>query len=192
VAATATAPVKTPLLDVVMDIKQALLDRTVNRTREIEAMLVATVAGEHCFMLSEPGAAKTMLVRLLFQCIDANEFSILMSKFTVLEDLYGPISATGLANDRWEHQTTGFLPWAQLALLDEAFKANGASLNADAVGAERAQMRNGDQVIPIPCCPARSCSPTSCPRTRRWPRSTTASPSACRSRRAWTTRPSTG
>lgn len=149
--ATKTAQTVAPtLLDTIMEIKRELSARVVNRSREIDALLTALIAGQHIFLLGTPGIGKSMLIDLLCQCLDAQDFSILMTKFTVLEDLYGPLSAKGLAEDRWEHQITGFLPTAQLAYLDEAWKCNGASLNALLWATNERKFRNGDKVFPIP------------------------------------------
>src|SRR4051794_27473711 len=92
VATATAAPTTTPtLLDTIMEIKRELMQRVVNRTREIDALLTALIAGQHIFLLGTPGIGKSMLIDLLVQCIDAQDFSILMTKFTVLEDLYGPL-----------------------------------------------------------------------------------------------------
>jgi MoxR-like ATPase len=56
-------------------------------------------------------------------------FSVLFTKFTCPEEVFGAISIAGLKEDRFRRVTTGKLPEADLCFLDELFKASSAILN---------------------------------------------------------------
>lgn len=57
-------------------------------------------------------------------------FSLSLRRFSVPEELFGPLSMRGLENDEYVRQTNGYLPTSEVAFIDEIFKANSAILNA--------------------------------------------------------------
>ena len=57
-------------------------------------------------------------------CPDPDESSLL-----VLQELFGPLSMRALEDDKYVRQTDGYLPKANVAFVDEIFKANSAILN---------------------------------------------------------------
>lgn len=47
-----------------------------------------------------------------------------------LQELFGPLSMKALENDQYLRKTDGYLPGADIAFIDEIFKANSAILNS--------------------------------------------------------------
>lgn len=129
------------------DLERGLLQRDV----AARALLLAALAGEHLLLLGPPGTAKSELARRLQRLLPgAHYFERLLTRFTVPEELFGPLSLRALEEDRYERLTEGYLPAAEVAFLDEVFKANSAILNTLLGILHERQFDNGSQRLPVP------------------------------------------
>ncbi len=100
------------------------------REQIVRAMLAAAVAGEHVVTLGPPGTAKSALARALSAAFRSSYFETLMTRFSTPEDVFGPVKLSGLQQDRFTRAMNGRLPTAEIAFVDEVFKANAAILNS--------------------------------------------------------------
>ncbi|MFO0680527.1 MAG: AAA family ATPase [Sandaracinus sp.] len=111
-------------------LRDAMLDGLVDRDEPVRLMLAAMLAGEHMLLLGPPGTAKSELARRLHGTVGGAYFERLLTRFSVPEELFGPLSLRELENDRYVRRVDGYLPTASVAFIDEVFKANSAILNA--------------------------------------------------------------
>lgn len=102
----------------------------VERDEPARLLLLAAFAGEHMLLVGPPGTAKSELARRLHRVVGGRWFERLLTRFTVPEEIFGPMSLAALDEGRYERDVTGYLPDASVAFLDEVFRANSAILNA--------------------------------------------------------------
>jgi MoxR-like ATPase len=129
-AATATKTKVTPadkLQNVIAELKAGLPEREV----EIDLLVRSIIARSHPLFIGEPGVAKSLLIREFMSHIaDASLFEVLLAKDTPSDQVLGPVSLAALENDEFRRITRDKLPEANVAFLDEIFKANSTVLNA--------------------------------------------------------------
>jgi MoxR-like ATPase len=120
--------------------------------REIEVRLVvlAALCGEHILLFGPPGTAKSELARKLSLFCKGTYFERLLTRFTVPEDLFGPLSMKALEEDRYVRQIDGYLPDSNVAFIDEIFKANNAILNTLLTIMNERMFDNGNHRYRIP------------------------------------------
>lgn len=132
-------------------VREELKELFIERDELIDGVLAAVLARQHILMLGPPGTAKSMLAREACSRLGGGEyFQWLLTKFTTPEEIFGPISLESLEQGRYERVTAGKLPEAQVAFLDEIFKANSAILNALLTVLNERQFHQGNQVIDVP------------------------------------------
>ncbi|HHJ18305.1 MAG TPA: AAA family ATPase [Gammaproteobacteria bacterium] len=123
----------------------------IERETPVQLALLSALAGEHLLLIGPPGTAKSILARRLHQAFqDSAYFERLLTRFSVPEELFGPLSIRALEDDRYERQLEGYLPTANIAFIDEIFKANSAILNALLTLLNEREFDNGCERISTP------------------------------------------
>ncbi len=91
------------------------------------------VPATHSFVsnaLISHNTAKSAIVRRAAELLNAKFFKYLLTRFTEPAELFGPLDIRALEEGRYVRLVQGRLPDADIAFLDEIFKANSAILNA--------------------------------------------------------------
>ena len=96
----------------------------------IRLMIISVVAGEHLILVGPPGTAKSALIRIFCKLIDARYFEYLLTRFTEPNELFGPVDMAAFRAGEYKRRVDGMLPEAEIAFMDEVFKANSAILNS--------------------------------------------------------------
>ena len=138
---------KRRLEKLISKLQQGLIERDI----PTRLTLLAALAGEHILLLGPPGTAKSELARrlkLVFS--EGSYFERLLTKFSVPEELFGPLSIKALEDDRYERLTHCYLPSATIAFIDEIFKANSAILNTLLTLLNEREFDNGNKRIKTP------------------------------------------
>jgi len=101
------------------ELEKNLNKKYFERKDEIRGLLVALLSKQHVLLLGAPGTAKSALVHDLCQSIGGKYFKKLVNRTTTPEELFGPVSLKALENDSYRRVTTGKLPEADVAFIDE-------------------------------------------------------------------------
>jgi MoxR-like ATPase len=101
----------------------------VEREAMVELVALSAVAGEHLLVIGPPGTAKSEAVRRTARALGGSYFEYLLGRFTEPSEIFGPVDLRKLREGTVETETTGMLPEAEVAFLDEVFLGSTAILN---------------------------------------------------------------
>ena len=144
------ATLRAKLKEKLARLRDSMLAGLVDRDEPARLLLAAMLAGEHMLLIGPPGTAKSELARRLHGVVGGAYFERLLTRFSVPEELFGPLSLRELDNDRYVRRVEGFLPSASVAFVDEVFKANSAILNALLTILNERLFDNGATREPVP------------------------------------------
>ncbi|NKC13446.1 MAG: AAA domain-containing protein [Gammaproteobacteria bacterium] len=137
-------------LTILQAIRKELKSVLVERDHLVDGVLLALLARQHVLLLGPPGTAKSMLARELCRRLGGRYFEWLLTKFTTPEEIFGPLSLPALEQGRFERIIENKLPVADIAFLDEIFKANSAILNSLLTILNERRFYQGTQIMDVP------------------------------------------
>ncbi len=152
------------ILDNSDDVVRLLKTMFVAKDELIELLMTCAIAQEHLLIVGPPGTAKSDLIkRFALLCSSdqasiggnsANYFEYLLTRFTEPNEIFGPVDISAFREGRGtQRNTQGMLPRAEVAFLDEVFKANSAILNALLAILNERVFYNGNkrELVPLVC-----------------------------------------
>lgn len=141
-------------------LKQGLYEKD----EAIRLALLTAISGESIFFLGAPGCAKSMIARRIVQAFKADGddnvkyFETLLNAYTTPDEVFGNVSLKGLNGELpeckdkevYRRLTEGMLPEADIAFLDEIWKANSTILNSLLTIVNERKFHNGNEVKDVP------------------------------------------
>lgn len=137
-------------IDNISNLAKSLNSMFYERQDEVRIILLALCSKEHVFFLGKAGVAKSLIVEAVANSMDKKYFDVLLGKASKAEDLFGPYSITQLKADKRVRVLDDMLPEADIAFLDECFKANSTVLNKILKVMNERKFKNGSQWVDCP------------------------------------------
>ena len=132
-------------------VERELGAEVLEREEVVRSMILALIAGEHVLLLGPPGTAKSRLARSLCGRISgASYFYACLNRSSLPDEVFGPLMLSALREDRFERNTQGMLPEAEVAFVDEVFKSNSAVLNGMLPILNERVYKSGASTTPVP------------------------------------------
>lgn len=152
------------LHDRIKTLRDALSKGLYEKDEVVRLALLTAIAGESIFLLGEPGCAKSMIARRIVQAFKAEGdyaikyFETLLNEYTTPDEVFGNVSLKALngeldeckGKEEYRRLTENMLPEADIAFLDEIWKAGSAILNTLLTIVNERKFHNGSKVVDVP------------------------------------------
>ncbi len=143
-----------PIRDRLQLLKKRVAERLVGREEMLDCILASLITGIPIAIFGPPGTAKSACVRMISEATATKQstpyFEWLVTAHTMPEELFGPPSLARLKKDEFVRTTTGRLPEAEFAFLDEVFRGGGHILNTLLSLINERKFHNGEEVMDVP------------------------------------------
>ncbi len=116
----------------------------------IRLLVISAIAGEHMVLVGPPGTAKSAIIRMFAELVDASYFEYLLTRFTEPNELFGPVDIKEFREGRYTRRTEKMIPESEIIFLDEIFKSNSAILNSLLTVINERKFSNGPEVRTVP------------------------------------------
>lgn len=154
------------LHDRIKALRDALSEGLYEKEEAVRLALLTAIAGESIFFLGDPGCAKSMIARRIVKAFKADGddkvkvkyFETLLNAYTTPDEVFGNVSLKGLNGELpeckdkevYRRLTEGMLPEADIAFLDEIWKANSTILDSLLTIVNERKFHNGNEVKKVP------------------------------------------
>jgi len=152
------------LHDRIKTLRDTLSNGLYEKDEVVRLALLTAIAGESIFLLGEPGCAKSMIARRIVQAFKADGdnaikyFETLLNEYTTPDEVFGNVSLKALngeldeckGKEEYRRLTENMLPEADIAFLDEIWKAGSAILNTLLTIVNERKFHNGSKVVEVP------------------------------------------
>lgn len=101
----------------------------IGREEDARIAVLSLITRNHCALIGEPGTAKSALLRKLAESVGGKYYYYLLSRYTIPDELIGPIDPIQYKNGSFKRLLSNRLPEANIAFIDEVFKASSETLN---------------------------------------------------------------
>ena len=144
---------KKEIIEKIERIKENIKKELIDRDEVVDTIIMSILCGENIVLLGPAGTGKSYISRKVAKSFDLGTdryFEYLLTKFSTPDEIFGNLSLNALKNDKYERNIEGYLPTAELAFLDEIFKANSSILNSLLTIMNEKIYMNGKERIDVP------------------------------------------
>lgn len=132
------------------EVARVLSTHFLDKQEIIRLLVISAIAGEHMVLVGPPGTAKSAIIRMFAQLVDARYFEYLLTRFSEPNELFGPVDIAEFRAGRYTRRTENMLPEAEIVFLDEIFKSNSAILNSLLTIINERRFSNGPELREVP------------------------------------------